>query len=105
MYLNPAIFRENFAQDVTPEEAEIMAIAQKPFNQSNFVTPSGPPAWKELPTWYQISESDRMIPPDVQHTFAEKMNATTLSLNASHTSYVSHPTEIADFILNATKGK
>ena len=105
MYLNPAIFRENFAQDVTAEEAEIMAIAQKPFNQSNFVTPSGPPAWKELPTWYQISESDRMIPPDVQHTFAEKMNATTLSLNASHTSYVSHPTEIADFILNATKGK
>jgi hypothetical protein len=46
-----------------------------------------------------------MIPPDVQHTFAEKMNATTLSLNASHPSYVSYPTEIVDFILNATKGK
>lgn len=105
IYLNPAVFRENFAQDVTPDEAEIMAVAQKPFNQSNFVEKSGPPAWKELPTWYQISESDRMIPPGVQHTFAEKMNATTLSLNASHTSYVSHPTEIADFILKAAKGK
>jgi len=105
LYLNPTIFRENFAQDVDPAEANIMAIAQKPFNQSNFVAKSDPPAWKELPTWYQISESDHMIPPDVQHTFAQKMNATTLSLNASHSSYVSHPTEIANFILNATKGK
>ena len=105
IYLNPAIFRENFAQDVTPDEAHLMAIVQKPFNQSNFMAKSGPPAWKEIPTWYQISESDRMIPPDVQHMFADRMNATTLSLNTSHASYVSHPNEIADFILNATKGK
>ena len=105
IYLNPEIFRENFAQDVTPEEADLMAMVQKPFNQSNFVAKSGPPAWKELPTWYQISDADRMIPPDVQRTFAQQMNATTLNLNASHASYVSHPNEIADFILNATKGK
>ena len=105
IYLNPEVFRENFAQDVTPEEADLMAIVQKPFNQSIFVAPSGPPAWKELPTWYQISDADRMIPPDVQRTFAQQMNATTLNLNASHASYVSHPNEIADFILNATKGK
>jgi pimeloyl-ACP methyl ester carboxylesterase len=105
IYLNPNIFRENFAQDVDPAEATIMAITQKPFHQSNFVATSGPPAWKELPTWYQISDSDRMIPPDVQHIFAERMNATTLSVNASHASYVSHPNEIADFILNASKGK
>ena len=105
IYLNPKIFRENFANDVDPAEADIMAIVQKPFNQSIFVEKSGPPAWKQLPTWYQISELDHMIPPDVQHTFAEQMNATTLSLNASHASYVSHPNEIAEFILNATKGK
>jgi pimeloyl-ACP methyl ester carboxylesterase len=82
-----------------------MATTQKPFNQSIFVEKSGPPAWKQLPTWYQISESDRMIPPDVERKFAEQMNATAMSFNASHASYVSHPNEIADFILNATKGK
>jgi pimeloyl-ACP methyl ester carboxylesterase len=104
IYLNPEIFRENFAQDVDPAEADIMAIVQKPFHQSNFAANSGPPAWKQLPTWYQISEADHMIPPDVQRLFAERMNATTLSLNASHASYVSHPNEIAELILNATKG-
>jgi pimeloyl-ACP methyl ester carboxylesterase len=55
MYLNPEIFRENFAQDVDPAEADLMAIVQKPFHQSIFVEKSGPPAWKQLPTWYQIS--------------------------------------------------
>jgi pimeloyl-ACP methyl ester carboxylesterase len=105
IYLNPEIFRENFAQDVDPAEADLMAIVQKPFNQSIFGEKSGPPAWKQLPTWYQISDADRMIPPDVQRMFAERMNATTLSLNTSHASYVSHPNEIAELILNATKEK
>src|ERR671921_681158 len=105
IYLNPEIFRENFAQDVDPAEADLMAIVQKPFNQSIFGEKSGPAAWKQLPTWYQISDADRMIPPDVQRKFAERMNATTISVNASHASYVSHPDEITQLILNATKGK
>jgi pimeloyl-ACP methyl ester carboxylesterase len=105
IYLNPEIFRENFAQDVDPAEADLMATVQKPFNQSIFGEKSGPPAWKQLPTWYQISDADRMIPPDVERMFAERMNATTLSLNTSHASYVSQPNEIAELILNATKGK
>jgi pimeloyl-ACP methyl ester carboxylesterase len=105
IYLNPELFRENFAQDVTPAEAEIMAIAQKPFNQSEIFAKSGPPAWKQLPTWYQVSGNDRMISPDTERMFAKRMNATTISLPASHSSYVSYPTEVAQLILNATKGK
>ena len=65
---------------------------------------SGPPAWKQLPTWYQISESDLMIPPAAQRNFAKQMNATTISINASHASYVSHPDEIAKLIIDAVKG-
>jgi pimeloyl-ACP methyl ester carboxylesterase len=51
-----------------------------------------------------VSESDRIIPPDAQRQFAQRMNATTISLNSSHASLVSHPDEIAQLILNATKG-
>jgi hypothetical protein len=46
-----------------------------------------------------------MIPPDVQRMFAERMNATTINVNASHASYVSHPDEITELILNAAKGR
>ena len=104
-YINPAMFHDRFAQDVDPTEAYVMAVAQKPFNASIFGEQSGPPAWKQLPTWYQISTSDLMIPPDAQQKFAKQMNATTISINASHASYVSHPDEIAKLILDAAKGK
>jgi len=101
-YLNPDMFHEAFAADVNATEALIMAVSQKPFNQSIFGEPSGPPAWKQLPTWYQVSESDRMIPPDTQRQFAQRMNATTISIDTSHSSYVAHPDEIAQLILDAT---
>jgi pimeloyl-ACP methyl ester carboxylesterase len=103
-YLNPKLFPQSFAQDVNPAQAEIMAVAQKPINTSILAEKSGPPAWKQLPTWYQISENDHMIPPAVEQMFAKQMNATTISLPSSHASLVSHPNEIAQLILNATKG-
>ncbi len=82
-----------------------MAIVQKPINQSITAEKSGPPAWKQLPTWFQISESDHLIPPDTERLFAKRMNATTVSVNSSHASLVSHPDQIAELILNATKGR
>lgn len=102
-YLNPEKFHEAFAQDVNATEAQTLAVVQKPAHQSLFTEPSGPPAWKQLPTWFEVSENDHIIPPDVQRMFAKRMNATTISLNSSHASLVSHPDEIAQLILNATK--
>jgi pimeloyl-ACP methyl ester carboxylesterase len=104
-YLNLAMFQGAFAQDVNTTEANIMATTQKPTSQSIVAEKSGPPAWKQLPTWYQVSESDHMIPPDAERQFAKQMNATTISVNSSHASLVSHPDEIASLILNASKGK
>jgi pimeloyl-ACP methyl ester carboxylesterase len=105
-YINPEMFHQAFAQDVNKTEAEIMAAVQTPTptSQAVLAEPSGPPAWKQLPTWYQVSESDHIIPPDAQRQFAQQMNATTISVNASHASLVSHPDEIAQLILEAAKG-
>jgi pimeloyl-ACP methyl ester carboxylesterase len=100
-YLNPEMFPQAFAQDVNATEAKTLAVVQTPPHQSLFPEPSGPPAWKQLPTWFEVSESDHVIPPDVQRQFAQRMNATTISLNSSHASPVSHPDEIAQLILDA----
>jgi pimeloyl-ACP methyl ester carboxylesterase len=51
-----------------------------------------------------VSENDRIIPPDAERMFAQRMNATTISLNSSHASLVSHPNEIAQLILDAARG-
>jgi hypothetical protein len=58
----------------------VVAVAQKPFNASTFAEKSGHPACKQLPTWYQISTSDLMIPPDAQQKFTKQMNATQSQL-------------------------
>jgi len=108
-YINPAMFAGAMAQDVDPTEADIMAVVQKPFSTSIFAEKSGPPAWKQLATWYQVSENDHMIPPEAERMFAKQMNATTISIASSHASLVSHPNEIAKLILdaanNSTRGK
>jgi pimeloyl-ACP methyl ester carboxylesterase len=104
-YINPAIFHDFFVQDVDQAQAKVLAAVQKPANISGIANEkSGPPAWKQLPTWYQVSENDHVIPPAVERMFAKQMNATTISLPSSHASPVSHPNEIAQLILNATKG-
>jgi pimeloyl-ACP methyl ester carboxylesterase len=104
-YLNPEMFPQAFAQDVNATEAKTLAAVQKPAHQSLFTAPSGPPAWKQLPTWFVVSENDHIIPPDAERMFAQRMNATTISLDSSHASLVSHPDEIAQLILDATKGR
>ncbi|MDQ3970314.1 MAG: alpha/beta hydrolase [Thermoproteota archaeon] len=103
-YINPEMFHEAFVQDANATEAETLAVVQKPAHQSLFAESSGPPAWKQLPTWFEVSESDHIIPPDAQRQFAQRMNATTISLNSSHASPVSHPDEIAQLILDAVRG-
>jgi hypothetical protein len=55
-YINPAAFHDSFAQDDSVE-ANVMGTAQKPISQSILAEKSGPPTWKQLPTWYQVSES------------------------------------------------
>jgi pimeloyl-ACP methyl ester carboxylesterase len=103
-YLNPEMFPQAFAQDVNATEAKTLAVVQKPAHQSLFTEKSGPPAWKQLPTWFEVSEGDHIIPPDAERMFAQRMNATTISLNSSHASPVSHPDEIAQLILDAARG-
>src|SRR5215469_2193967 len=62
-----------------------------------------PPAHEGLYK-YQVSSNDHAIPPDTERMFAKRMNATIISLPSSHASYVSHPNEIAAFILKAANG-
>jgi pimeloyl-ACP methyl ester carboxylesterase len=101
VYINPEAFGQVIAQDADPAQAKVIAAAQKPFNQFILAEKSGPPAWKQLPSWYQVSENDHAIPPDAERLFAKQINATTISLPSSHASPLSHPNEVAQLILDA----
>lgn len=102
LWLDPDKFRENFCQDVDETEALVMARTQKPIAARCFGDPSGPPAWKLKPSWYQVSANDRMIPPETERWFAQRMQPRkTLTLEAGDASLASHGPEIVALIEEA----
>src|SRR3954463_822979 len=92
LFLAPDAFREAFAADVDQATADVMAAAQRPYAAAAFAgTPSGPLAWKTLPSWYLLGTEDKAIPPALQRFMAERASATIVVVAASHVSFVSQP--------------
>jgi pimeloyl-ACP methyl ester carboxylesterase len=90
-----------FAADLPEAEASALAENQRSISPLVFSEKMGPPAWKQLPSWYQVSEDDRMINPGAQRFMATRAKATTIALKSSHVAMLSHPHEVAGLILNA----
>jgi pimeloyl-ACP methyl ester carboxylesterase len=97
-------FLRHFAADVPPVQARVMFAVQQPLAMSAFGEVMGVPAWKSLPSWYMVAESDEVIPPDAERSFAQRMGAVTLEVPSSHVLMVSHPGDVSDLIETALKG-
>ena len=92
-------YHESFCQDLTNDEGLVMGITQKAPVASTFGDIISNPAWKNKPSWYQISTEDRMIHPENQAMMSSRLNAQkVISLNASHASLASQPKAVADLI-------
>ena len=60
VWINPKKFHESFCQDLTTDEALVMAVTQKAPLGSVFGDKVTAPAWRTRPSWYQVSSDDRM---------------------------------------------
>ncbi|HEY0799816.1 MAG TPA: alpha/beta hydrolase [Steroidobacteraceae bacterium] len=99
--LSEEAFLRDFAGDVAPSKARALYAVQGWGADALPGTKTTTAAWREKPTWYQVSTADRTINPELERFLAKRMNATTIELDSSHVSMVSHPKEIADLILRA----
>lgn len=90
-FLKPSTVHEAFAQDLSEEERLLIVATQRPASFVANVTPSGPPAWKTIPSWAVLGTADLVIPIDVQRRMAERAGATITEVDGSHVSMVSHP--------------
>lgn len=89
--IDPAFFREDFAQDLNPKLAATLAAAQRPVSLEILFTPSGPVAWHDLPSWYAVSGADRVIDPALQRWMAQRAGATVVEFDdASHAGGFTH---------------
>src|SRR3954447_3606631 len=99
--INPALFHEVFASDVPAEQAAVMAATQRPVAEAAFGEPSGPPAWKHLPSWAVVGTGDRAAGADVVRSMAQRAGAQIVELEGSHVIMVSRPEPVADVIVRA----
>ncbi|MEX0173043.1 alpha/beta hydrolase [Streptomyces sp. LMG1-1-1.1] len=105
LWVEPDRFHESFAQDLTEDEALVMAVTQKAPLASTFGDTVTEPAWRVKPCWYQVSTEDRMIHPDNERRMAQRMNPRkVIELDASHASLASRPAEVCDLIELAVQG-
>ncbi|ABY22096.1 alpha/beta hydrolase superfamily [Renibacterium salmoninarum ATCC 33209] len=92
-------YQTNFCQDLNDDDSRVMAVTQKAPLASTFGDNVTEPAGKHKPTWYQVSEDDRMINPDAERMMAQRMNPTKLiELASGHASLASLPKEVSDLI-------
>jgi pimeloyl-ACP methyl ester carboxylesterase len=97
-YLLPEVVAASFANDVSSEDAALIAATQRPASIATIAEPSGPPAWKDIPAWAVIGRMDRIIPPAAQRAMAEHAGAQTTEVDASHVSMISHPDVVIQVI-------
>jgi pimeloyl-ACP methyl ester carboxylesterase len=101
VYIKTASFRSAFAADVAASATELMAATQRPITLAALMQKSGPPAWKEIPSWYLIGRNDQAIPPTTQKFMAKRAHSHVVEINSSHASLVSHPQTVTKLILTA----
>jgi pimeloyl-ACP methyl ester carboxylesterase len=103
LYIKPSLFPSCFANDLPTGLATVIAAAQRPIAFSALTEPSGPPAWKTIPSWYLLGTLDKVIPPYAQLAMAERAHAHIVEVAAAHPSMLSHPLAAAQLIVTAAE--
>ena len=101
LYIHRDKFRETFCADAPVDVADVMAVTQRPVAGAALREPATAAGWKTIPSWYLISEQDNGVSPDCQRFMADRMKATTETINGSHAAFIAQPVRAAQFIQKA----
>jgi len=101
--ITPKGIAEDFAQDLSDSEKQILTATQGPTNAAAFGATITTAAWKTKPSWFVIAANDRAIPPELEKAEAARLKATSITLPSSHLAMLSHPKEVADIIAQAAE--
>jgi pimeloyl-ACP methyl ester carboxylesterase len=92
---------EDFAQDLSAKEIEVLTATQMPTSVGAMKGEVTNPAWKSKPSWYIIAANDRAISPELEAAQAKKIGATTTTVSSSHVIMLAQPAKVAGVILDA----
>ncbi|MDT5308546.1 MAG: hypothetical protein QOE48_4228 [Mycobacterium sp.] len=99
--LDEATFLRDFAGGVPAERARALCAVQGRNRSTLPAERTSVAAWRDKPSWYQVSTQDRTIDPDLERFLAQRMGAHTIELDTSHVSLITQPEQVAGLILAA----
>jgi pimeloyl-ACP methyl ester carboxylesterase len=104
-YIKLDVFHDIFAADLSRKQARVMSLSQRPAALATLGEPSGPPAWKTIPSWYLVPTRDRAIGTDVLLAMAKRIHArkTVKVKGASHVVMISRPKVTTNLIVSAAR--
>jgi len=103
LFLPPAKFRANYAQDVPPAEAQFLADSQQPLAEKALGAPVSVAAWRSKPSYAILTTQDHVVSPELQRWMYKRSGSKVTELAASHAAFVSQPAAVARVIEAAAK--
>lgn len=94
---------EDFAQDVPLQQRRVIAATQEPWASACIGEKVTKAAWHDKPSYFVVTEQDRMIDPSLQQAMAKNIDAHVTMVSASHVAMISQPKLVADTIIAAAK--
>jgi pimeloyl-ACP methyl ester carboxylesterase len=101
LYINPDVVPGCFASGLPAPQAAVIAATQRPLAASTFGEPSGPPAWRTIPSWAVVGTADLVIPPAELTFMAQRAGAHITDVNAGHLSMISRANTVTKVIIDA----
>ncbi|WP_207002377.1 alpha/beta fold hydrolase [Trinickia mobilis] len=102
-YMPPAKFRETYAEDLPPAEAQFLADSQQPLAQKAVAAPVPVAAWRTKPSYAVLTTQDHVVSPQLQRWMYQRSGAKVTEVSAGHAVYISHPDAVARVIEAAAK--
>lgn len=107
LYILQDKFGGQFAADVSPSMAHLMAVSQRPITQAALAEPAPAAAWKSVPSWFIYGDRDKNIPPAALSFMAERAKSmrTVVIKGASHVVMISRPGPVSRLIAEAAASR
>jgi pimeloyl-ACP methyl ester carboxylesterase len=93
----------DFAQDLPVAQARVVADTQGPWFAGCVDDKVTTAAWHSKPSWFVVTDKDRMIDPALQADMASHIGATVSHVSSSHVAMLSKPADVAAAIIAAAE--
>jgi pimeloyl-ACP methyl ester carboxylesterase len=94
----------DFVEGLPLTEEQVLFATQEPTSPDSLGGVVTQAAWKQKPSWYVITDTDRAVSTDLQKFMANRIQASTYEVTSCHVVMLSHPVEVSSVITLAALG-